>query len=142
MTTNMLDPNSLLARLFLIRALLAQGIFAEAIAEALTLQAMNPGASMPIAFAGFAQARSGQQRAARATLKKLLQRSTRRYVSPYCIATIYNGLSERDAALAWLERGFEQRDPRMILLKEDLTWSKLRDDPGFLSLQKRMNLLP
>jgi TolB-like protein len=137
-----LDPNSFLARMFLIRALLAHGGFAEAIPEALTLQAMNPNASMPIAFAGFAQARSGQQGAARATLKKLLQLSKQRYVPPYCIAMIYCGLSEPDETLAWLERGFEQRDPRMILIKEDLTWGKLRDDPGFLSLLKRMNLLP
>jgi serine/threonine-protein kinase len=135
-----LDPSSLLARLFLIRALIARGMFAEAIAEAQTLQAMNPDDSMPIAFAGFAQAKSGQQGAARATLKKLLQLSSRRYVPPYCIAMIYNGLSERDEALAWLERGFEQRDPRMTILREDFTWSNLRDDPGFLSLLKRMNL--
>lgn len=137
-----LDPSSLWARLFLIRALIAQGMFAEAIAESLTLQAMNPDDSLSIAFVGFAQARSGQQGAARATLKHLLQLSSQRYVPPYCIAIIYNGLNERDEALAWLERGFEQRDPRMMLMKEDLTWSNLRDDPGFVSLLKRMNLFP
>jgi len=137
-----LDPNSLLARLFLIRALIARGMFAVAIAESQTLQGMNPDDSIPVALAGFAQARSGQPGAAQTTLKHLLQLSSQRYVPPYCIAMVYNGLNQREEALAWLERGFEQRDPRMMLMKEDLTWSNLRDDPGFLSLLKRMNLFP
>jgi hypothetical protein len=43
-------------------------------------------------------------------LAELLKASSERYVSVYNIALIYNGLGERDKALEWLERGFQQRD--------------------------------
>jgi hypothetical protein len=53
---------------------------------------------------------------------------------------IYNGLGERDNALAWLERGVEMRDPRMVFLRVEPKWDNLRDDPRFKDLVKRMKL--
>jgi len=57
---------------------------------------------------------------------------------PYSIAFIYNGLDERDKALAWLERGYEQRDPKMVFLKVESKWNNLRDDPRFQDLFRRV----
>ena len=74
-------------------------------------------------------------------LGELLKSSSERYVSPYNIALIYNGLGERDEALTWLERGYEQRDQRMVFLKVEPKWNNLRDDPRFNNLLKRMNLV-
>ncbi|MDQ3173749.1 MAG: hypothetical protein M3Q91_08565, partial [Acidobacteriota bacterium] len=48
---------------------------------------------------GYALARSGKHAEARAVLEDLLKLSTERYVSPYSIALIYNGLVERDKTL-------------------------------------------
>lgn len=136
-----LDPSSFLARIFLTRTLIQQGMFAEAVAESRTAQAINPSCNA-VALCAFAQAKLGQEAEARTTLKNLLQLARRRYVPPSSIAMIYNGLNEHEEALAWLERGFEQRDPRMILLKEDSTWSSLRGEPRFIKLLKQMNLFP
>ena len=88
---------------------------------------------------GFA-AKSGKQAEARAELEGLLKSSTERYVSPYSIAMIYNGLGERDETLAWLERGVEQRDPRMTFLKVEPKWNNLRDDPRFTDVLRRVGL--
>jgi hypothetical protein len=53
---------------------------------------------------------------------------------------IYNGLGDREAALLWLEKGYEQRDPRMVFLKVEPKWNNLRDDPRFQSLLQRVHL--
>jgi hypothetical protein len=42
--------------------------------------------------------------------------------------------------LDWLEKGYEQRDPKMTLLKVEPKWNNLRSDPRFTSLLKRMKL--
>ena len=75
-----------------------------------------------------------------AELEGLLKLSTERFVPPYLIALVYNGLGERDEALAWLERGFEQRDPSMTFLKVEPKWNNLRDDSRFQDLLRRVGL--
>jgi len=72
----------------------------------------------------------------------VLQVSRERFVPPYHIAIIYSGLDETAEALTWLERGFEQRDPKRVFLKVEPKWNNLRHDPRFIRLLKGMNLFP
>ncbi len=72
-------------------------------------------------------------------LEELSKLSTERYVPPYHIALILNGLGEEDQALTWLERGFEQRDAKMVFLKVETKWNNLRSEPRFVDLMRRMN---
>jgi len=72
-------------------------------------------------------------------LDELSKLSTGRYVPPYHIALIHNGLGEEDQALTWLERGFEQRDAKMVFLKVEPKWNNLRSEPRFVNLMRRMN---
>jgi hypothetical protein len=85
-------------------------------------------------------AKSGKQAEARAELEGLLKLSTERYVSSYNIALIYNGLDERDETINWLERGYKERDPKMVFLKVEPKWNNLRDDPRFQDLLRRIGL--
>ena len=71
-------------------------------------------------------------------LEELLKVSTQCYVSPGNIALAYNGLGERDKTLTWLERGFEQRDVKMVFLKVEPKWNNLRGDPRFQDLMRRV----
>ena len=71
-------------------------MFAEAVAEARRARELFDGSSQPIAFEGYALAKSGKQAEARAVLEQLLKLSTERHVTPYHIALVYNGLNERD----------------------------------------------
>jgi hypothetical protein len=64
--------------------------------------------------------------------------SAERYVSPYNIAMIYHGLGEREGTLTWLERGYQQREPRMVFLKAEPKWASLRDAPRFQTLLQRV----
>jgi serine/threonine-protein kinase len=72
-------------------------------------------------------------------LEELSKLSTGRYVRPYHIALVHNGLDEGEQALTWLERGFEQRDAKMVFLKVEPKWNNLRNEPRFVDLMKRMN---
>ena len=68
-----------------------------------------------------------------------MQLSRERYVSPYHVAIACNGLNETSEAMAWLERGFEERDPMMVFLNVEPTWKNLHDEPRFRTLLKRMS---
>ena len=91
-----------------------------------------------MAFEGYALAKSGKQAEARAVLGELLTLSTERYVASYHIALLYNGLNERDKTLAWLERAYEERNPRMAFLKVEPKWNNLRNNPRFQDLMRRV----
>jgi hypothetical protein len=69
-----------------------------------------------------------------------LRLSEKRHVSPYNVAMICNGLGESDEALAWLERGYREREPRMVFLKAEPKWNNLRDYPRFQDLVRRIGL--
>ena len=89
---------------------------------------------------GHAYARSGNTVAARAVLEKLLQLSQKEYVPADAIGLVYAGLGEKDSALTWLEKAYEQRQFRMSWLKVEPRWDTLRSDPRFASLLRRMGL--
>ena len=124
--------------MFASSAYIEKGMFPEGIAEARKARELSGVSTQPIALLGYALAKSGKQAEARAEIEGLLKLSTERYVPPYSIALIYNGLDERDKALAWLERGYEQRDPKMVFLKVESKWNNLRDDPRFQDLFRRV----
>jgi len=93
-----------------------------------------------MAFESYARAKSGKQTEARVILAELLRLSAERYVPPYNKALVYNGLGKSKDALDWLERGFAERDPRMVFLKVEPKWNNLRADPRFIDLLQRMRL--
>lgn len=119
-----------------------KGMYVEAIAEATKARQLNRGESISIAYRGYALAKLGKEAEARAALEELLKLSREHYVAPYHVAFLHNGLGERNETLAWLERGFEQRDPKMVFLKVDRRWNNLRADPRFQDLLRRVGFKP
>ena len=53
---------------------------------------------------------------------------------------IYHGLGQRRETLEWLERGYREREPRMLFLASEPKWDGLRDDPRFKDLLRRIDL--
>jgi Tfp pilus assembly protein PilF len=134
-----LDPNHVLARIFIATAYIEKGRYAEAISESqLAAERTRRSMAHPLGILGYALVKSGDVAQARAVLEELLTASRSRYVAPYGIALIYNALGERDEALAWLERGFEARDHKMNLLKVDPKWKNLHGDVRFQDLVRRI----
>jgi serine/threonine-protein kinase len=136
-----LDPNYWFARQYRASAYIEKGMFAEAIDEARQAKQFSGASTRPAAFLGYALARSGRRAEARAELDELLQLSRTRYVSPYNVAMIYAGLDQREDALVWLERGYREREPRMVFLKSEPKWRSLREDPRFQDLLQRLGFM-
>jgi serine/threonine-protein kinase len=135
-----IDPNYWFAHLWAAEAYIAQGKFDEALAAARKSRQILRVGSHATAFIGYALAKSGKEAEARAELNELLKLSKTRYVSPYNLAIIYNGLGDRNETFALLSRGVEERDPKMVLLTLDPKFMNLRDDPRFVALMKRIGL--
>jgi serine/threonine-protein kinase len=137
-----LEPNYWFSRQYAASAYIDRGMFAEAIAEARHARQLSDASTRPTAFLAYALAQSGSVAEARAELERLLKLSRERYVSPYNVAMIYHGLGERDATFDWLERGFREREPRMVFLKSEPKWNGLRTDPRFQDLLRRVGFTP
>ena len=79
----------------------------------------------------------------RAETEKLLQRifeqGERQYLSYYQIALIYIYLDEKENALDALERAFEDREGWLIWLRIEPALDKLRREPRFVNLRKKIN---
>lgn len=136
--TSELDANYWLAHHFTSGVYIEKGMYTEAIAAARKARGLAGASTQPIGFLGYALAKSGQRAEARGLLDGLLKSSSEQYVSAYSIALIYNGLEENDEAIASLERGFKQRDPRMVFLKVEPKWNNLHNDPRFKELLRKI----
>ena len=137
--TSELEPSFWMPHLFAATAYVEKGMYEEAVAEARLTRKLAPLQTTSVAVESYALAKLGKLDEARASLDELLKLSRDRFVPPYHIALIYNGLGEKEKALNWLERGFEQRDTRMTFLKIDPRWNGLRNEPRFIELIRRMN---
>jgi serine/threonine-protein kinase len=137
-----LDPKSRAAHWFAASAYIEKGLFAEAVAEAAAARALTPSNTLMIAIESYANARLGRRAEARHALKTLLQLARDRYVPSYSIALMYNGLDEADEALAWLDRGLEDRDALITFLKVAPIWKNLRTNPRYVRLLNQLNLQP
>jgi TolB-like protein/DNA-binding winged helix-turn-helix (wHTH) protein/Flp pilus assembly protein TadD len=87
--------------------------------------------------AGNLNGMAGERDAARRILAGEMQRSTREYVSPTCIALVHSGLGETDRALFWLEKSYREHSPDLSSLGEPM-FDGLRSDPRFVDLINRV----
>jgi tetratricopeptide (TPR) repeat protein len=139
--TLQMDTNYFLAHLYSSSAYIEKGMYSEAISEARRAREISGARSTYAeAFLGYALAKSGKEAEARSVLEGLLKSPAERYVSPYHIALVYNGLGEHDEALAWLEQSYAQRSPGIVFLKVEPKWNDLRSAPRFQDLLRRVGL--
>lgn len=117
----------------------ASGAHEEALAAAKTASELaGPRDVRRRAFLARAYAAAGRTKEARDILNDLLVLEAQVYVPPTAIAAIYTWLGDADAALQWLEKGFDGKDGDMVLLKTFPLWDPLRSDPRFQELERRM----
>jgi tetratricopeptide (TPR) repeat protein len=133
-----LDQSFWPAHLFASSVYIQKGMFAEAAAEARKAKELSGRSTLPDALLAYALTKLGQSSEAEQVLEELLKSSKEHYIPPYHIALVYNGLGMRDETIAWLERGYNQRDPKMVFLKVEPIWNNLHDDPRFIDLLRRV----
>ncbi len=134
-----LDPTFILAHVFLGQANEQLGAFSDAIAafeRAVELSRRHP---TYLAELGHGFAAAGRTADAVNILNELKEMSSRRYVAARCLAEIHIGLGDVDEAFAWLEQAFQQRNGWLIHIRENPRYDRLRADPRYLDLVRRMN---
>src|SRR6185503_3635531 len=88
---------------------------------------------------GHAYAVAGKVGQARNVLAALRAAAAHSYVPSYYFALVHAGLGERDQALRYLERAYEERSTVLAYLLIDPRLAPLRDDARFLALGQRLH---
>jgi serine/threonine-protein kinase len=133
-----LDPNFYFPHHFAASAYADKGMFAEAAAEGRRATELGPHQTVGATYEAYALAKMGKRDEALAILDQLLKLSEQRFVPPFHIALVYQGLGDTGKAIEWLEKGYEKRDPKMAFLKVERKWDSLRSDPRFAALIAKM----
>src|SRR6516225_5201743 len=82
---------------------------------------------------------AGRKREALKLIDELKGRSRHHYLPAGVFAEPYLGLGEKDEALTWLERGYEEHDQSMVDINTYPGFDALRSGPRFQALVRRMN---
>jgi TolB-like protein/DNA-binding winged helix-turn-helix (wHTH) protein/tetratricopeptide (TPR) repeat protein len=134
-----LDPNSWGAHANLGGAYEQTGKFAEAISEWSKASELS-GSPVMLSGLGHAYASAGKQTEARKVLGQLKKLSEQRFVPAWAMAAVYVGLGDKEQALIWLERAYQDKSECFIELKADAMFDPLRSDPRFVNLLRRVGL--
>jgi TolB-like protein/Tfp pilus assembly protein PilF len=133
-------PDSPAAQSMLFWGLSLKGMHKEALAAAKAyLNVVYRDRDVEKAFdRGYAE--GGYSSAMRRAADALAAHFRKSYVNPDDIACLYLEAGEKAQALEWLEKGVEVRDPVMPYLGIPFFYDRLRSDPRFQALLRRMNL--
>jgi len=135
-----LDPNFFPSHRYIALGYQGQGKYNEAIAEFENALSLSRGSTLIRAELGYAYAVAGRRNEALSILGELQQMSSVRHVSPYHLAMIHIGLGQKDRALELLNIAFEERSERLVWVRVDPRFDKMRSDPRFIDLQQRIGL--
>jgi TolB-like protein/DNA-binding winged helix-turn-helix (wHTH) protein/Tfp pilus assembly protein PilF len=82
---------------------------------------------------------AGRKREAVKLIDELKEGSRQHHISASLFTEAYIGLGEKDEAMTWLERAYEEHDQWMVYIKSYPGWDALRSEPRFQALVRRMN---
>ncbi len=116
------------------------GRFEEAIAAHRKAAEFSRGAPLMLGWLGFALAESGDHAGARAILARLRAMPAGVYAAPTSFAWIHLGLGEIDDFFEWMDKSVEGRDHMIMPIKTYPFLDRIRDDPRYAALLRKMNL--
>jgi TolB-like protein/Tfp pilus assembly protein PilF len=102
-------------------------------------QAVTHSGGSTEALAGLAQAHAvaGDKLAMERVVQELGE-GDHRYVSPYNVARVYGSIDDKQRALEWLERAYQEHNPDLIELTREPSFASLRSDAKFRELAERI----
>jgi tetratricopeptide (TPR) repeat protein len=119
-------------------ALVQKHMYSEAIAELQKATELSEGSRAFNANLAYAYAVSGRSTEAVKILDDLKNRSQNGFSNAPEIALVYVGLDQKDQAMAWLEKAFDDRFSPWVLMRP--AFDPLRSDPRFQDLVHRIGL--
>jgi len=133
-----MDPNFALAHNQLAQAYLQEHMYDPAVAELQKAVQLSGGSPTCIANLARAYALSGKRSDSEKLLSDLRNRSNPAHPNSAEIAMIYASLGDKDQAMNWLEKGYEERFNPGVLLRPG--FDSLRSDSRFQNLVHRIGL--
>ncbi|MBM2841192.1 MAG: hypothetical protein HW412_1720, partial [Bacteroidetes bacterium] len=130
---------SFLLQLHLWRALRQQNRLSEALVECKKLFTLFISREVAEAME-CVDAESGYKSAMRTAAKKLADLSTKRYISPYLIATLFAHAEDDNETLQWFEKAHAERDMAFYSIGVDPDWDRVRSNPRFTALLEKVGL--
>lgn len=134
-----LDPSFPMAHNFLAFSYAENGDRRRALDEAVLFSQLAHGEMAPRFLRAFLAAKARQRRLALQILSPLKHEAVHTG-SCYSVAEVYMALNDAGQVFAWLQRGLQQREGALILLRVDPMWRPLRSDPRFRALLRRIGL--
>jgi TolB-like protein/Flp pilus assembly protein TadD len=133
-----MDPGYYFGHFLLGQALEAKGSRDAAIAEYQKARALNDDPTV-LAALGRAYGLSGNRSEAEKILDQLKELSKQRYVAAYSFGIVYIGLGNKEEALRWLEKSYEDHAGADIgWIRVDPLLIPLRGDPRFEALAQKI----
>ena len=81
----------------------------------------------------------GRKNEAEKLIDEAREMARHQYVSGFFFAVAYVGLGQKDQAVTWLERAYEEHDRWMVYIASYPGLDRLRSEPRFQVLLRRMN---
>jgi len=134
-----LAPNFWLGHLQLGLAHEKKGDFARALQELEEARRMDDNSGILEMLAG-TYAAAGRPDEARRITEEMVERSKKRYVCAYEVASSYAGLKDRESAFLWLRKSLDERADCSSWIAVDPKFDTLREDPRFQDLLRRIGL--
>jgi len=132
-----LDPNFGLIHGWLMEAYVRKGMYKEAVRERQRLVGdSNEAAKLEAVFKV-----SGYRGILRRDIITMKDVSKRSYFPANILASIFAELDDKEEAVRWLEKAYEERDPALAQLKVAPEYDKLQSDPRFQALVLKVGFL-
>jgi TolB-like protein/DNA-binding winged helix-turn-helix (wHTH) protein/Tfp pilus assembly protein PilF len=132
-----MDPDFSGTHFKLAAAYAAKGMETEAIAEYQKYLTLF-GESKLSAAIGKSYATNGYKGAMKLWLESLKEEAKRHYVSQYAIALAALRSGDKEQALEWLEKAYQERSSWLVYLKVEPEFNGLHSDPRFQDLLQRV----
>jgi tetratricopeptide (TPR) repeat protein len=137
-----MNPDSGIAYIHIALCHLVRKRFAEARVALDRAAGLMPGYGSPLALRAYADTQAGDRQAAMSALPKVIAMTNAGRATALDLPALYVGLGDNDAAFAALNRACDRRLPLIDEIKVDPLFDRLRSDPRYSLLLRRMNLTP
>ncbi len=72
-------------------------------------------------------------------LARLQAMAQKDHVDPWYTSWVYDGIGETDHSIEYLQRAYNERSSSLYIMKVALLSERVRSDPRFVALLRRMN---
>jgi tetratricopeptide (TPR) repeat protein len=134
------EPNFLRAVALITHAYLEKGMYTQALAEEEVMGRLYGDGAKHWTMLAYIYGRGGKTELARRELEKLEKLSQQEQVSPLIMLWAHLGISNKEEALADLEKAYAEHSMILTTLKVDPAFDPLRSDPRFQDLLHRVGL--